>query len=113
MRLLKNTNLGVAFLLELLAILILAYWGFTFSASKILSISLGVLVPILLIIIWSIWCAPSSAYRLEGIGLILLKCLLFGSIVLCLININHLLLALIFALTVILNLGVSLYFKTL
>lgn len=113
MNLLKDMNIGLAFILELCGTIALSYWGFTFSGNKITKILLGVGLPLLLIIIWGIWCAPSSEHRLVGISLIVVKCLLFGIIALCIIHRHYAFLGVLFAALVVFNLGVSAYFRTL
>lgn len=113
MTLLKNGNTALAFLLELFALVILGYWGFTLQLDKIIRISIGLLAPLLMMVIWSIWCAPSSIHRLEGLWLIVAKCLLFGIVAYCLFRMNHPSTALLFLTAVIFNLACSSYFGTL
>lgn len=113
MNLLKNGNIALAFLLELFSLIILGYWGFTLQADKGIRISIGILAPILMMSIWSIWCAPSSAHRLEGLWLLLIKCLLFGVVAYCLFRMNYPLAAIIFSTATLLNLALSSYFGTL
>ncbi|MHC5216234.1 YrdB family protein [Enterococcus sp. LJL128] len=113
MNLIKNSNIAIAFLIEIFAIFILGYWGFTLHSSKIIRVTAGLLAPILTIVIWSIWCAPSSSYRLEGLWLVALKCLLFGIVVCCLLSTKQSSAAVIFGAIIVINLGLSAYFGTL
>lgn len=110
---LKNANIGFSFILEVVGIIILSYWGFSFYSSKVVQIILGIGLPLTLIVIWGIWCAPSSGHSLVKISLIILKCTLFGLITLCLIHRKHELLGITFAISVIVNLGISAYFHTI
>ncbi|OTN88907.1 hypothetical protein A5819_001399 [Enterococcus sp. 7E2_DIV0204] len=113
MYLIKYTNIAIAFLIEVAAIFILGYWGFTLQSSKIIRVTVVLLAPILMIIIWSIWCAPSSNYRLEGLWLVILKCLLFGIVACCLFTMKQSSIAIIFVTIVAINLVLSSYFGTL
>ncbi|WP_429950524.1 YrdB family protein [Enterococcus sp. AZ101] len=113
MNLIKNSNIAIAFLLEIFAIFILGYWGFTLQSNKIIRITVGLLAPILMIVIWSIWCAPSSSHRLDGLRLVALKCLIFGIVAYCLLSMNRTSVAIVFGAIVVINLGLSSYFGTL
>lgn len=113
MNLIKNGNIAIAFLIEIFAIFILGYWGFTFQSNKVIRATVSLLAPMLMIIIWSIWCAPSSNYRLEGLWLVGLKCLLFGIVVCCLLSMKQPSAAIVLGAIVALNLGLSSYFGTL
>lgn len=109
----KILNSALAFFLELYAVGVLGYWGFMLQINQFLRITVGILAPILLMIIWGIWCAPSSAHRLEGFWLVLLKGCIFGLITLCLLNLQHPIIATVFVFLIIINLGASFYFGTL
>ena len=113
MNIIKNSNIAIAFLIEIFAISVLGYWGFTLQANKIIRVTVGLLVPIVMIIIWSILCAPSSSYRLEGVWLVALKCLLFGMVVCCLLSMKQPSTAIRFCAIVTINLVLSSYFGTL
>lgn len=77
MELLQSANLGLAFLLELVAIASFAYWGFTASDSTILNIVLGIGTPILAIVLWGIFAAPKSERRLKGSAYLIFKVVFF------------------------------------
>ena len=109
MQTLKFSNLILAFLLELMALLILSYWGFVYTP---LPFMIGIGATILFIVIWAKWCAPKATHRLEGNALLCLKSLLLSIPVLCLVLLNQLFFALIFALLILLHLSLSSYFKT-
>ncbi|TYV02528.1 DUF2568 domain-containing protein [Listeria monocytogenes] len=54
MNIIKNSNIAIAFLIEIFAIFVLGYWGFTLQSNKIIRVIVGLLAPILMIVIWSI-----------------------------------------------------------
>lgn len=59
----KNINLGVSFILELAMLVAFSVWGFSiFHGAPGWAVGLG--VPAVLIVFWSIWMAPKSDRRL-------------------------------------------------
>ncbi|NCB80949.1 MAG: YrdB family protein [Lactococcus chungangensis] len=110
---LKMSNLVLSFLLELYALFMSGYWGLTFKFDKSLNVLIGLLIPVMLMILWGILCAPSSVYRLSGFKLIALKVLIFGGIALLLLSMHYPRQATIFVVLVVVNLSINGYFKTI
>jgi len=65
MQILKNFNLLIAFLLEIISIIIFGYWGFLQGNSSITKYALAILLSIIAIILWSYFAAPKSKHRIE------------------------------------------------
>ena len=103
LNLLKNANLALAFILELCALAALAYWGFSTGNGLLLQIVLGIGAPLLMIVVWGILLAPMSTRRLRPPIRQILTLVVFGAAALALVNSGHPTLALIFALTVVVN----------
>ncbi|HVU11634.1 MAG TPA: YrdB family protein [Phototrophicaceae bacterium] len=104
MSLLKNANLGLAFLLELTALGAFAFWGFvTGSGNTILMLILGIGTPVVGAAIWGIFAAPMSERRLSGLTLIVFKLVFFGIAALALLLAGSIPLAVIFAVLVAIN----------
>ncbi len=74
----KTLNLLVRFLLELCMLAAVGYWGFK-TQSGVMRIVLGIGLPILFIVIWSLFVAPKAAYPLRGIPHVVLSLILLGS----------------------------------
>lgn len=74
----KTGNLALSFFLELWAFVSIAYWGFRTGGNIYSRIALGILVPLLTIIVWSIFLAPKSSRKLDGWKYRSLKLLIFG-----------------------------------
>ncbi|MFD1900335.1 YrdB family protein [Enterococcus termitis] len=110
---LKTINLLLAFFIEIGAVLVLGYWGFTVKTDSWIRIFLGITAPVLMMGIWAIWCAPKSRYRLKGLRLFLLKAFIFILVACCLVNMGKIVVAALFTLLVVLNLSVSAYKHTL
>jgi hypothetical protein len=101
---LKNTNLALAFFLELAALIALGNWGFQAGAETFTKILLGVGMPLAAIVIWALFGAPRSNRRLPNPWLMLLRAVFFGSGVVAVFAANQPGLGLVFAVLVILNL---------
>ncbi|HEV2473651.1 MAG TPA: YrdB family protein, partial [Chthonomonadales bacterium] len=61
----KNANLALAFLLELCVLAALLYWGFSTGPNIFTKIALGVGTPGVAISIWALFGAPNAARRLK------------------------------------------------
>ncbi|MBA3870738.1 MAG: YrdB family protein [Anaerolineae bacterium] len=75
---LKGINLGLSFLLELIMLFAYGYWGFTAGSSNLVHWVLGVGVPLVAIVIWSIYNAPMSKRRLPRTPRTMLEVLMFS-----------------------------------
>ncbi|MGG5343422.1 YrdB family protein [Enterococcus sp. AZ192] len=106
-------NAVFAFFLEVFSVFVLGYWGFTFQAGEMVQVLLGLAAPVLVCLIWSRWCAPSSDKCLEGAALFLLKSSIFILVTFSLANVTNLLAASIFAGLSTSHLVVSAYVKNL
>lgn len=104
MTLFKNLNKGLSFLLELVMLAALAYWGFTIGSSTLVKVLLGVGAPLVAIIIWGIYNAPRSARRLPTGPRILLELLMFTVTALALVHAGQPTSAGIFFVVVVVNL---------
>jgi len=63
----KMLNLLVRFLLELCLLAAIGYWGFETHSSWGWKILLGIGLPLLIAVLWGMFLAPKSAYRLGGV----------------------------------------------
>ena len=75
---LKNLNLALSFLLELIMLFAYGYWGFSTGSSNLVQWVLGLGVPVIAIIIWSIYNAPQSKRRLPRTPRTILEVVMFG-----------------------------------
>jgi quinol-cytochrome oxidoreductase complex cytochrome b subunit len=111
MALLKSANLALAFLLELCMLAAFAYWGTQTGSGFLMQLVLGVGVPILAIVIWGVFLAPKSTRRFTGIPYIVLKFIIFGLAALALAVVGQQTLAIIFAIVVLVNIGLGYVWK--
>lgn len=78
MEALKGLNLGLRFLIEILALVIFGYWGFHVSQGTIMKYLLGVGTPVLVAAIWGMFGSPKAPYGLTGFPYLLLEVFIFG-----------------------------------
>jgi uncharacterized protein DUF2568 len=76
---LKAGNLALSFLLEVCMLAALGYWGVQTGQETLAKIALGVGAPLLVAVVWGVFCAPKAAKRLQGPALPLVELVLFGA----------------------------------
>ncbi len=103
MRLLKNANLALAFLLELAMLAALGYCGFQTGSNLLWQLILGIGLPIITIVIWGLFMAPKSERRLTGTAYLLLASIIFGLAALALIAAGQPILGVILAVLFVIN----------
>lgn len=86
MTLFRYLNMGLSFLLELLMLAALAYWGFTIGSDALSKGLLGLGAPLLAIIIWGLYNAPRAVRRLPTVPRILLELFMFTLAALALVH---------------------------
>ena len=100
---LKNANLGLAFLLELGVLAALAFWGFSTGSGVLAKIVLGIGFPALAIVVWALFGSPQATWHLNGIWRLLLQIVFFGSAAVALYGAGQRVLGVVFALLFVLN----------
>ncbi|WP_236795946.1 YrdB family protein [Amycolatopsis sp. GM8] len=99
----RLVNEGLAFLLELLALAALAYWGFATGDGTTWKIVLGVGAPVLAAVVWGLFAAPRATFGLPIAGILVVKAIVFGAAVAALVVTGNPVLAVIFAVLVVAN----------
>lgn len=72
-------NEALAFVLELLMLLALGYWGAKSGATWALSVLLGAGAPVAAAVMWGLFAAPKARIRLPMAGILAVKALALGS----------------------------------
>ncbi len=103
MEILKGLNSTLAFLLELAMLAAFSYWGFHGEKSTALKWLLGIGLPVLAAILWGIFLAPRSTFRLRTMPGNILSLILFLLAATALFQTGHTVLAIVFASIAILN----------
>lgn len=82
-------HLTLRFLLELVALAVLGYWGFVVGQGQAWQWLLALAAPLFVAVVWGLWIAPRARYALnpwlkEGLAL-----LVFGSTALALVAVEQ------------------------
>jgi len=77
MAIIKPIHLLIAFLLELVMLFCLAYYGFHTNMGKAAEFILGIGLPVVAILLWGFLAAPKAKHRLPFAYLIPFKLILF------------------------------------
>ncbi|GAB2827644.1 hypothetical protein GCM10022221_27390 [Actinocorallia aurea] len=72
-------NAGLAFVLEVAALVLLARWGFTRDGGWALRVLLGVGAPVVAAVVWGLFAAPRAVYRIPVPGVLAVKAAVFLS----------------------------------
>ena len=99
----KFINAALAFILELAMLAAFGYWGFHGDKSLLAKWILGIGLPVITAVIWGMYLAPRAAHRLGNISGNLLSLILFLCGAAALLYTGHTSLAIIFAVTAIVN----------
>ena len=100
---LQTLNTTIAFLLELVMLVAFGYWGFHGDRSTALKWILGLGIPLAAAVLWSMFLAPRSAYRLTSTAGNLLALILFLLAAAALYTTGHPVLAILLAVVAIVN----------
>ncbi len=96
-------NDALAFLLELLALAALAWWGAETGSGLFVHLLLGIGAPLAAAVVWGLFAAPRAQVRLPLAGVLAVKAIVFGAAVACLDLVGHRTWAVVFAVVVTAN----------
>jgi len=103
MDLLKSINLGIRFILEISTLIAVGMYGFSLSQNVSLRVIFASVIPVIIAVVWGIFVAPKAPHHIKLPWRLIMEITIFGIATLALIKTNHSLLAMIFAITVIVN----------
>lgn len=107
----KQLNLLLSFLLELVLIVLFGYWGYQQGETLITKYIFAFVLPAILILIWGLWAAPKSKRRLKNPIRSIFKLSLFAIGVFFCIDAGHVTLATGFATITIANVTLAFLFS--
>jgi hypothetical protein len=96
-------NEALAFVLELLALGAIAWWGAAAGGGLFGSLLLGIGLPLVAAVIWGVAASPKARVKLPLAGVLAVKALVFGAATLGLDGLGHRSLAILFAVVVAAN----------
>ena len=86
----RDLNLAFRFILELVVLAALAFWGFSVSTMLLVQLVLGIGAPAAAIAVWSTFVAPRATRRLDDPARLILEIVVFGAGALALIGAGQL-----------------------
>ncbi|WP_407839642.1 YrdB family protein [Streptomyces sp. DSM 116496] len=104
-------NEGLAFLLELLALGLLAWWGYTRDIGRAGSLALAVAAPLAAAVLWGMFAAPKARYAVPLAAQLGVKAVVFGAAALALLALGQRLPSLWFTVVVVLNTALATYYR--
>jgi hypothetical protein len=96
-------NEGLAFVLELLALGALAWWGADAGGGLAAKVALGAGAPVLAAVAWGLFAAPRARFRVPLAAVLVVKAIVFGLAAVALAATGRAGLAIAFAAVVVLN----------
>jgi Protein of unknown function (DUF2568) len=99
----KNANLALAFFLEIGVLVALGYWGLQTGPTTIGKIGLGIGAPLVAVVVWCLFGAPTAVWHLNGPWRLILEVVWFGSAAVALFAAGLPVLGIAFALVFVLN----------
>jgi hypothetical protein len=76
---LRPANRALRFLLEVAALVAIAYWGFDTGDSLPVRVALGLAAPLVVAVVWGVFGSPQAAVPVSDRGRLLLEGLVFGA----------------------------------
>lgn len=92
----KAIHLTLRFLLELVALAAVGYWGFQTGENVVVQWLLGIGTPLLIAVIWGMFIAPRARFHLHPLVKEALALIVFGSATLALIVVGQSTLGIVF-----------------
>jgi hypothetical protein len=89
-------NEALAFLVELLALAVLAWWGAETGSGLFVHLLLGIGAPLAAAVVWGLFASPKARVKLPPAGILAIKGLVFGVALICLDLLGHRTLAIAF-----------------
>ncbi|MFA5327047.1 MAG: YrdB family protein [Prolixibacteraceae bacterium] len=106
----KQANLLLSFLLELVLLFLVGCCGFQAGETLVLKYVFAFFLPTVIIVLWGIWAAPKSKRRLKNPVRTIFKLTLFFVGALLVYLFGNQIWAIVFAAIVVLNAGLALLF---
>ena len=96
-------NEGLALLLEVIAVFVLAWWGFSVGDNVLVHVILGFGAPLAAMALWGMFAAPKAKIKAPLPVVLLVKAVVFGAAALAFYGLGQTAVAIVFAVVAILN----------
>ncbi|MFJ8085842.1 YrdB family protein [Streptomyces sp. NPDC096205] len=104
-------NEVTAFLVELVALALLAWWGYRVAGGGGVGVLLGVAVTAAAVLLWGSFAAPRARYKMPLLGVLAVKALVLGGSAAALYGLGHPVAATGWAVLVVVDTGVAETFR--
>ncbi|MEV6312829.1 YrdB family protein [Streptomyces sp. NPDC051840] len=104
-------NEVLAFLLEVIAVGALAWWGFTVPGSTAVSVALGISAPLVAVVLWGLFAAPRARFTLPLAGVLAVKTVVLGGGAAAVYGAGHPAAAAVLAVVLVANTGCAEFFR--
>ncbi|WP_281281441.1 YrdB family protein [Paenibacillus dokdonensis] len=108
---LKILNLLLRFILELILLFSLCYWGLHVQLGVFMQIVLGLGLPVLAAVAWGLFISPKASVRVPLFVVLFIEAILFAAAVLCFISSGFVTFAVIFGVLAVVNRFIILKWK--
>ncbi|MGG3507596.1 YrdB family protein [Paenibacillus lautus] len=99
----KVLNLAIRFILELILLFSIGYWGFHFGSGLVAQVVLGIGLPLLAAVIWGMTISPKARIKLPLAVVLLIEFLIFATAVACQVSSGLITFAIVFAFVALVN----------
>ncbi len=99
----RTVNEALAFLLEVLALVALGYWGWHTGSVVAVKLALLIGAPLLAAVLWGLFAAPRARFRVPLGAVLAVKALVFGAATAALYATGHPVPGTVFAVVVVAN----------
>ncbi|EJQ14804.1 DUF2568 domain-containing protein [Bacillus cereus] len=100
---LQAFNIALRFMLELCVLGIVGYWGFRVGKITVIKVTLAIILPVIVAVIWALFGAQHAEWEVQGILHVLLEIIVFGVGVAALYHLKHYMLASGLAIIIVVN----------
>lgn len=100
---LKMFKLALRFILEIVILFIVGYWGYRIGEGTVAKIGFAIVFPTVIALFWGLFGSPNAPYLLTGVLHVLLEIVVFGSAVAALYFMGQGGFALLFAVILLVN----------
>ncbi|PJN56345.1 hypothetical protein PAEVO_30680 [Paenibacillus sp. GM2FR] len=96
-------NLALRFILELILLFSIGYWGFHYGSGLMAQVALGIGLPLLAAVIWGMTISPKARIKLPLAVVLLIEFLIFTTAVACQVSSGFITFAIVFAFVALVN----------
>jgi hypothetical protein len=109
---LRLANEALAFVIELVALGLLAYWGVWIGDGAVTRITLAIALPLAAAVLWGLFAAPRARFKVPLAAQLLVKAIVYGAATVALAVTGHPTWAVVFAVVAVVNTAAAARWRT-